>query len=149
MNRRQVIVALDAGTSMLKAVAFDIKGEPVAIESRVNNYREAPGGTAEQDMAQTWTDAAATIAALVARLDHAEIVGLAVTGQGDGTWLIDAGANPPAPLFSGSMAAPGASSNAFAQAVPAARCSSRPAPVLPPATSQARSSISPKRMLLH
>lgn len=99
MSRRQLIVALDAGTSMLKAVAFDIAGTPVAIESRINRYRQAPGGLAEQDMAATWVDAAATIATLVARLGDDEVIALAVTGQGDGTWLIDAAGEPSGPAL--------------------------------------------------
>jgi erythritol kinase len=98
MNR-DVILALDAGTSMLKAVAFDLTGTPVAIESRPNRYREAPGGVAEQDMAQTWDDAAATIAALVARLEGYRVIAVAVTGQGDGTWLVDAAGDPVGPAL--------------------------------------------------
>ncbi len=99
MTTEPRLIALDAGTSMLKAVAFDLAGQPVAIESRPNRYREAPGGLAEQDMAQTWEDAAATIAALVARLDGAPVAGLAITGQGDGTWLIDAAGTPVGPAL--------------------------------------------------
>lgn len=99
MSARQLIIALDAGTSMMKAVALDIAGDPVAIESRRNQYREAPGGVAEQDMARTWDEAAATIAAVVEKLDDAEVVGLAVTGQGDGTWLIDEAGEPVGPAL--------------------------------------------------
>lgn len=95
----KVIVALDAGTSMLKAVAFDADGAPVAIESRRNRYREAQGGLAEQDMNETWAMAEATLAALVARLGGAEIAALAVTGQGDGTWLVDAHGEPVGPAM--------------------------------------------------
>lgn len=99
MSRRKVMIALDAGTSMLKAVALGLDGEPVAIESRANVYRESPGGGAEQDMALTWSNAAATIAALVERIDGAEVTGLAVTGQGDGTWLVDAEGEPVGPAL--------------------------------------------------
>jgi erythritol kinase len=99
MIRSACIIALDAGTSMLEAVAFDLAGQPIAIESRANRYRQAPGGLAEQDMAQTWDDAAETIAALVARLEGAPVAGLAVTGQGDGTWLIDAAGAPVGPAL--------------------------------------------------
>lgn len=95
----RVIVALDAGTSVLKAVAFDIDGKPVALESRRNHYIEDGRGAAEQDMEQTWEDAAAVISALAARLDGAEIVGLAVTGQGDGTWLVDAAGESAGPAL--------------------------------------------------
>lgn len=95
----RVIIALDAGTSVLKAVAFDIEGRPVALEARQNRYVEDGRGAAEQDMEATWQDAAAVITGLVTRLDGAEIVGLAITGQGDGTWLIDDAGEPVGPAL--------------------------------------------------
>ncbi|HTU53058.1 MAG TPA: FGGY-family carbohydrate kinase [Acetobacteraceae bacterium] len=96
---RRVLLALDAGTSMIKAVAFDLEGRAVASRTRANAYAEAPGGVAEQDMAWTWEAASATLRALVAELDGAEIVGLAVTAQGDGTWLVDAAGEPAGPAL--------------------------------------------------
>jgi erythritol kinase len=99
LNPRQLILALDAGTSVLKAVAFDRDGQPAGIASLPNHYTERPGGIAEQDMVATWASAAKVIAELAARLGDAEIIGLAVTGQGDGTWLIDAGGEPVAPAL--------------------------------------------------
>ena len=99
MSARQVLIALDAGTSMLKAVALDLDGRPLAIEERRNRYVEGPGGLAEQDMAETWEAAARTLADLVARLDDVEIAGLAITGQGDGTWLVDDDGEPAGPAL--------------------------------------------------
>lgn len=92
-------MALDAGTSLLKALAFDTDGRPVGVENLPNRYDEQPGGIAEQDMAKTWGSAARVLADLAARLDGAEVIGLAVTGQGDGTWLIDAEGEPVAPAL--------------------------------------------------
>ncbi|MEM6763132.1 MAG: FGGY-family carbohydrate kinase, partial [Pseudomonadota bacterium] len=91
-----VIIGVDAGTSVIKAVAFDLSGRQVASESRRNTYQPVPGGGVEQNMARTWTDTAAVLSALVAKLKpiQAAPVALAVTGQGDGTWLIDAAGKP-------------------------------------------------------
>ena len=54
-----LILALDAGTSVMKAVAFDLEGRILASEGRANRYETRPDGAVEQDMAATWRDAAA------------------------------------------------------------------------------------------
>jgi erythritol kinase len=95
---RPVLIALDSGTSVVKAVAFSADGAILATSSRPNAYTTLPGGGVEQDMRRTWDDAAAVLAALVADLaarhPDAEIAALGITGQGDGTWLIDAAGEP-------------------------------------------------------
>jgi erythritol kinase len=98
---RDLIVAIDAGTSVIKALAFDLDGRQVAVAARPNRYDSAPGGAVEQDMARTWTDTAATLAELVERVDDLprRIAALAITGQGDGTWLVDADGAPAAPAW--------------------------------------------------
>ena len=40
-------------------------------------------------MARTWEDACAILGQLAEQLDGREVVALAITGQGDGTWLVD------------------------------------------------------------
>ncbi|MGE9295846.1 MAG: FGGY family carbohydrate kinase, partial [Puniceicoccales bacterium] len=91
-----IIIGLDAGTSVIKAVAFDQKGRQVAVCSRKNSYCSLPSGAATQDMARTWGDAAAVLKGLSEQLpDIAQrAVAIGVTGQGDGTWLIDADGRP-------------------------------------------------------
>jgi erythritol kinase len=93
---QDVIIGIDAGTSMIKAVAFDLEGHELAQAARANRYEELPGGAVEQDMAQTWRDAAAVLRDLVERLPQLarRTAALAVTGQGDGTWLIDGDGEP-------------------------------------------------------
>lgn len=93
-----VIVALDSGTSVVKAVAFSADGAILATSSRPNVWTALPGGGAEQDMRRTFDDAADVLAALsadlAARFPNAEVVALGITGQGDGTWVIDADGEP-------------------------------------------------------
>ena len=73
-----LVVALDAGTSLVKAVAFTAGGESVGAASRPNRVELGPGGAAEQDMGRVWDDAAAVLAELAARLGSgAEIAALA------------------------------------------------------------------------
>lgn len=103
-----VLIALDSGTSVVKAVAFTTDGREVASASRPNRVTLRRDGGAEQDMEQTWQDAADALRELSARIGGRRPLGLAVTGQGDGTWLVDAAHQPvgPAWLWLDARAAP-------------------------------------------
>jgi erythritol kinase len=98
---RDVLIGLDAGTSVTKAVAFSLAGQELASVGRPNLYDELPGGAVEQDMARTWADTAAVLRDLAEAVPHlrSRAVALAVTGQGDGTWLFDAAGEPIAPAW--------------------------------------------------
>ena len=96
-----LLIAVDAGTSVMKAVVFDLAGNQLASTKRPNRYETLPGGAVEQDMARTWADAAAVLRELVDRIPDIgrRAAALAVTGQGDGTWLVDADGEPVAPAL--------------------------------------------------
>jgi len=100
MNR-DVLIGLDAGTSMLKAVAFTREGTQIAVAARPNRYRSGAGGVAEQDMAWTWEEVVETLRDLLSGAPEIRerIRALAVTGQGDGTWLVDADGAPVGPAW--------------------------------------------------
>lgn len=93
---RDVLIGIDAGTSVIKAVAFSTDGDQLAVASRDNSYRQLPGGGVEQNMERTCSDAAAALKELADRVPDLgkRAVALAVTGQGDGTWLIDGDGEP-------------------------------------------------------
>ncbi|RFU13383.1 carbohydrate kinase [Rhodobacteraceae bacterium W635] len=91
-DSRDVIIGIDAGTSVIKAVAFDLRGRQVASASVRNAYHTGADGSATQSMSQTWADCAAALRGLgekVARLAD-RTAALSLTGQGDGTWLVGA-----------------------------------------------------------
>lgn len=94
-----VIIGIDAGTSVIKAVAFDSRGNQLAACSRPNAYETLPGGGAVQDMSATWSDTARTVHDLSQELSalKAKVAAVAVTGQGDGTWLIGSDGEPAGP----------------------------------------------------
>lgn len=96
MSRSEVVIGIDAGTSVIKAVAFTADGEALASCSRPNHYVSLDNGGVEQGMQRTLEDTVAVLAELTgATPELAErVVGLAVTGQGDGTWLVDASGQP-------------------------------------------------------
>ncbi len=91
-----VLIGLDSGTSMVKAVAFDVDGRLLASTSRPNSYTTLPNGGVEQDMRRTWDDAAAVVRSLLDAHPGltTRVAALGVTGQGDGCWLVDADGAP-------------------------------------------------------
>lgn len=94
-----LIIALDSGTSLVKAVAFTVDGVVQAVASRANVVSQVAGGGAEQDMRRTWDDALAVLTEIAAQVPAADVVSIAVTGQGDGTWLIDDAGEPVGPAL--------------------------------------------------
>jgi erythritol kinase len=96
---KDVLIGIDAGTSVIKSVAFDLSGRQIAVAAIPNRYETLPGGGSEQDLGRTWTDAAATLRLLAEKVENlaARTAALAVTAQGDGTWLIDRDGEPVAP----------------------------------------------------
>ena len=98
---KDVIIGIDAGTSVIKSVAFDLAGNQIAAHATTNTYQTLDGGGSEQDMLRTWADTAATIRGLADVVPHlaTRTAIVALTGQGDGTWLIDADGEPVAPAW--------------------------------------------------
>ena len=86
-----LIIGIDAGTSVIKAIAFDEGGKQVAASSIANTYSTSPDGAAVQSMQHTWEHCAQTLQALGEQIPDLAMrtAAIAVTGQGDGTWLID------------------------------------------------------------
>lgn len=95
----EVIIGLDAGTSVIKAVAFDGNGREVAKAVRDNATQPVAGGGVEQDLRTTWEAARETLRELADRMPDLDgrLAAVAVTGQGDGTWLFDADGEPVGP----------------------------------------------------
>lgn len=94
-----ILIGIDAGTSVIKSIAFTLAGDLIAAAPVPNTYEVLRDGGAEQDMARTWTDVARTLRDLAQKIPDLarRTVAIAVTAQGDGTWLIDAAGEPVAP----------------------------------------------------
>jgi erythritol kinase len=96
-----IIIGIDAGTSVIKSVAFSATGEQLAVTAIPNSYTTLKNGGVEQDMARTWKDAAQTLRDLADKIDNlnSRVIAIAVTGQGDGLWLIDKEGEPVVPAW--------------------------------------------------
>lgn len=94
-----ILIGIDAGTSVIKAVAFDLAGRQLAV-SAVPNRHETVGRTGSvQDLPRTFADTVTVLKGLGETIDRLadRLVAIAVTGQGDGTWMIDRDGDPVGP----------------------------------------------------
>ncbi|CAM5771611.1 carbohydrate kinase [Labrys miyagiensis] len=93
---RDLLIGIDAGTSVIKSVVFTLAGKQLAMASRPNSYATPGPGQVEQDMHRTWSDCATTLRELHDAIPDlaARVAAVAVTGQGDGTWLVDREGEP-------------------------------------------------------
>ena len=94
-----IIIGIDAGTSVMKSVAFTCDGRQLAVAAIPNHYVTLPDGGVEQDMNRTWVDAAATLRQLGDIIPDlaSRVIAISVTAQGDGLWLIDKAGEPVGP----------------------------------------------------
>lgn len=82
------VIALDVGTSAIKAVRVRQDGSDRQVASMVTPRRDAPG----VDPAQVWNICTQVIAELTAESASGDTVdAVVVTGQGDGLWTLEAG----------------------------------------------------------
>ncbi len=93
---QDLIVGIDAGTSIMKAVAFTLSGRQIASAAVRNSYHTGEDGSVTQSLDQTWLDCTRALRGLAEKVERLaeRTAALAVTGQGDGTWLVGAGNRP-------------------------------------------------------
>ena len=98
---KDILIGIDAGTSVIKSIAFDLSGKQIAAHAISNRYDIFDGAGATQDMARTWADTAATLRGLAQKVPNlaSRTIAVSVTGQGDGAWLIDKSGEPVAPAW--------------------------------------------------
>ena len=96
MNNADILIGIDAGTSVIKCAAFTASGDLIATRSQANQYHTGADGSATQNMQQTREALVRTLADLTAALGGrvANVRAAALTAQGDGMWLVDADGAP-------------------------------------------------------
>lgn len=96
-----LLIGLNAGTSAIRAAAFDLGGRELGFATLPNHWVRVGQSGAEQDLAETWQLAAGAIRRLADGVPDLarRTVALAITGQIDGTWLIDEDGDPVAPAM--------------------------------------------------
>jgi erythritol kinase len=107
------VIGLDVGTSRVKAVRFDRSWRATAMADETTAVTHPHSGWSEQDMNEVWSAAARVIAKVAGEpgpavhdvatgpesAADATVELVAVTGQGDGCWLVDAAGRPVRPAM--------------------------------------------------
>ncbi|MBV2355808.1 carbohydrate kinase [Streptomyces sp. J2-1] len=96
-SRVQAVLGIDAGTTSVKSVVISTTGDVLGAARSTVRIRRPQPHRAEQDMGEVWSAVAQTISAALAEAGDVELLGLGVTGQGDGAWLVDADGRPVGP----------------------------------------------------
>jgi erythritol kinase len=93
---KDIIIGIDAGTSIIKAVAFTLNGKEIATSSITNIYNTTQNGHATQALDTTWENCIKIILDIKKKIQNLKnrLALISITGQGDGTWLIDKEGNP-------------------------------------------------------
>ena len=96
MNDRNCLIGVDAGTSVVKAVAFDRRGNEICVHEAPMPLRRPEPLWIEQDMTELWEMVTLCLRQVAVRLRESgwEVEGLGITSTGDGTWIIDAEGKP-------------------------------------------------------
>lgn len=90
-------ISIDVGTTVIKAVGYDDNGREAIVARQATTVSRPRSGWAEQDMDDVWEAVAQTVGEVASRLGPATVAHVAVTAQGDGAWLVDAGGGPTGP----------------------------------------------------
>ena len=96
LDGADILIGIDSGTSVVKAVAFDLAGRQLASAAVLNRYATGADGSACQPLDQTWADCVQALRGLGDKVEGLarRTAAIAVTAQGDGTWLVGAGNEP-------------------------------------------------------
>ena len=87
-------IGIDVGTSNVKAVLMDQVGRELKIAYRKNEPLYLGASKIEQDMTVLWEKVLACLIEVVENENVSEIIGIGLTGQGEGCWLVDREGKP-------------------------------------------------------
>src|SRR5690606_40529262 len=96
---RRMYIGVDIGTSLTKAVAFDADAREAGTEAVSPRLPHPAAGRVEQDADEVFASVGSVVGRLTARLSGPVRL-LALTGQGDGLWLLDGQGRPTRPALS-------------------------------------------------
>jgi len=95
-NNSGFLLGIDAGTTVIKSVIFDLSGNEVSSASSRTTLIYPKPGWVEQDMYEVWESTKKTIKEAIkkAGLSGEDILGISVSAQGGGLWLLDKDKKP-------------------------------------------------------
>lgn len=87
-------IGIDSGTSGIKAVLFDLKGNELGQKSFPLKGIFPREDMYEEDMLEIWDKAVKCVKAVTEAFPDKEVVGIGITAQGDGLWMVDENMEP-------------------------------------------------------
>lgn len=87
------ILSVDAGTSVIKTVAFAEDGRELALARAETVVLHPTPERSEQSMEDVWQAVVKTVVEVRGKVAE-EITGLCITAQGDGCWMVDVEGRP-------------------------------------------------------
>lgn len=91
MTNKDLLLAIDAGGSLVKATCFDLTGRVSTTVSRPVQLSRPASGQTERDLEGLWSAAAEAVAQVLSQLkDGAQrVLAVGFTGHGNGVYLVD------------------------------------------------------------
>ncbi|QHS53090.1 FGGY-family carbohydrate kinase [Edaphobacter sp. 12200R-103] len=86
-------IAIDAGTTVIKAIAFSDTGKELALARASTELLRPHKDYSEQNPLDVWRSVVSVVRQVVERCAE-PITGIVSTAQGDGCWLVDSHGNP-------------------------------------------------------
>lgn len=93
INMKQYVMGIDNGGSSVKAALFDLKGMEIAVAaSNYSGMVRTDQGFTERDGSQVWKENCNVIREVLqtAGIEGQQVIGIGVTGYGNGLHLVDA-----------------------------------------------------------
>ncbi|GKX27668.1 carbohydrate kinase [Vallitalea longa] len=87
-------IGIDSGTTSIKAVLFNLKGKEIAKKAFALTGIFPKENQYEEDMYEIWGKAKLCIKDITSRYSKDNIVGIGITAQGDGLWMVDENIEP-------------------------------------------------------
>jgi L-xylulokinase len=95
-ERRPLLLGLDAGNTVIKAVLFDLSGHQLAEHSLDGTTHKPAAGMVERSVPELWENACSAISICLekAGTDPSDIVAIGAAGHGNGLYLLDSEGTP-------------------------------------------------------
>ncbi|MFO7322385.1 MAG: FGGY-family carbohydrate kinase [Chloroflexota bacterium] len=90
------LLGIDVGTSVVKSVLFNLRGEEIVVSRRTPAIIRERQGWSEMSMEALWQDVLATLREVASSeaLRHGEIAGIGLSGMCCSSWLLDDAGRP-------------------------------------------------------
>lgn len=94
--KKNYLLGIDVGTTMMKCVIFDFEGNEIAKANHESLIIHKKPGWAEQNMMDVWDAVTLSVKEAIANagIKSEEIRGISLCAQGSGTWLINEKGKP-------------------------------------------------------